>query len=103
MLAVNFLYSTAVTWALFALTQNTTAQARLREELLTVSTDRPTMDQLNALPYLDHVVRETLRLYAPVPVTSAFPLTVILPVSVSILNPSFHCRPDGNAGRRHPA
>lgn len=27
------------------------------------------MDELNALPYLDKVVRETMRLYAPVPNT----------------------------------
>jgi hypothetical protein len=39
-----------VTWALFALTQNPTAQARLREELLSISTDHPTMDEFNALP-----------------------------------------------------
>ncbi|KAJ7334856.1 cytochrome P450 [Mycena albidolilacea] len=58
--------STATTWALFALTQNIAAQKRLREELLTVSTDNPTMDQLNELPYLDCVVRETLRIHAPV-------------------------------------
>ncbi|KAJ7110658.1 cytochrome P450 [Mycena epipterygia] len=58
--------STAVTWALFALTQNMAAQTRLREELLTVSTDNPTMDELNALPYLDCVVHETLRVHAPV-------------------------------------
>ncbi|KAJ7864182.1 cytochrome P450 [Mycena leptocephala] len=62
--------STAVTWALFALTQNPTAQQRLREEVLSIPTDRPTMDELNALPYLDCVVRETLRMYAPVPATS---------------------------------
>ncbi|KAJ7068560.1 cytochrome P450 [Mycena amicta] len=58
--------STAVTWALFALTQNIAAQTRLREELLTTSTDHPTMDELDDLPYLDCVVRETLRLHAPV-------------------------------------
>ncbi|KAJ7087052.1 cytochrome P450 [Mycena crocata] len=62
--------STAVTWALFALTQNPNAQTRLREELFGISTDTPTMDELNSLPYLDCVVRETLRLYAPVPSTS---------------------------------
>ena len=32
-----------------------------------VSTDSPTMDELNELPYLDAVVRETLRVHAPVP------------------------------------
>ncbi|KAJ7183746.1 cytochrome P450 [Mycena filopes] len=62
--------STAVTWALFALTQNPAAQARLRAEVRAVPTDTPGMEALNALPYLECVVRETLRLYAPVPATS---------------------------------
>ncbi|KAF8626325.1 hypothetical protein AX15_004986 [Amanita polypyramis BW_CC] len=59
--------SIATTWALFALTQHHRVQEKLRQELLTVSTDNPTMDELNALPYLDAVVRETLRVHAPVP------------------------------------
>ena len=42
------------------------AQSKLRNELLTVGTDNPTMDELNSLPYLDAVVRETLRIHAPV-------------------------------------
>jgi len=58
--------SSATTWALFALTQAPEVQTKLREELLSVSTDEPTMDDLQALPYLDFVVRETLRVYAPV-------------------------------------
>ncbi|KDR81931.1 hypothetical protein GALMADRAFT_135320 [Galerina marginata CBS 339.88] len=61
--------SNATTWALFALTQNPAAQAKLRDELLNVGTDNPTMDELNALPYLDAVVRETLRVHPPVPST----------------------------------
>lgn len=61
--------STGTTWALFALTQDLRVQAKLRDELLTVDTDNPTMDKLNALPYLDMVVRETLRVHAPVPST----------------------------------
>ncbi|KAJ7253334.1 cytochrome P450 [Mycena haematopus] len=61
--------TTGTTWALFALTQNLAAQTRLRNELLTLDTDEPTMDELNALPYLDCVVRETLRIHAPVPAT----------------------------------
>ncbi|KAF9480874.1 cytochrome P450 [Pholiota conissans] len=59
--------SVAVTWALFALTQKRDIQDKLRDELSTISTDNPTMDELNSLPYLDAVVRETLRLHAPVP------------------------------------
>jgi len=42
-------------------------QRRLRAELLGVGTDTPTMDELSALPYLDAVVAETLRVHAPVP------------------------------------
>ncbi|KAG6909595.1 hypothetical protein DXG01_016634 [Tephrocybe rancida] len=61
--------STATTWALFAISQDAAVQTKLREELLTVDTDSPTMDDLNALPYLDMVVRETLRIHAPVPST----------------------------------
>ncbi|KAJ7132532.1 cytochrome P450 [Mycena epipterygia] len=41
-------------------------ETKLREELLTLSTDNPTMDELNALPYLDKVIRETMRVHSPV-------------------------------------
>ena len=33
-------------------------QKKLREELWTLETDTPTMDELSSLPYLDAVVRE---------------------------------------------
>ncbi|KIY48883.1 cytochrome P450 [Fistulina hepatica ATCC 64428] len=59
--------STAVTWSLFALGQAPEIQARLRAEVRAMTTARPTMEELNALPYLDRVVRETLRMYPPVP------------------------------------
>ena len=55
-----------MTWALYALSQNKNAQTKLREEISNISTDNPTMDDLNGLPYLDAVVRETLRLYPAV-------------------------------------
>ena len=61
--------STAVTWCLFALTQAPLVQDKLRQELFTLNTETPTMDELMALPYLDAVVRETLRVHAPVPFT----------------------------------
>ena len=59
--------SGATMWCLFALSQAADVQRKLRAELLAVGTDTPTMDELNALPYLDLVVRETLRIHAPVP------------------------------------
>ncbi|KAI0044004.1 cytochrome P450 [Auriscalpium vulgare] len=61
--------STGVSWTLFALAMQPAAQATLRAELSVVPTDTPTMDELNALPYLEGVLRESLRLYAPVTAT----------------------------------
>ncbi|KAI0260279.1 cytochrome P450 [Gloeopeniophorella convolvens] len=58
--------STAVTWTLFALSCNPAAQTALRAELRACPTDSPSMDELNALSYLEGVIREALRLYAPV-------------------------------------
>ncbi|KAH9005440.1 cytochrome P450 [Lactarius hatsudake] len=61
--------STAIACALFALSYHPVVQTTLRAELRTFPTDMPTMDQLNALPYLEGVVREVLRLNAPVSAT----------------------------------
>ena len=58
--------STETMWALFALAQKPETQQKLRDELLAVPTETPDMDDLNALPYLDAVVRETLRVHAAV-------------------------------------
>lgn len=55
-----------MSWTLFGLCQNLEAQRKLREELLALATEDPTMDELKSLPYLDMVVRESLRLHAPV-------------------------------------
>ncbi|KAJ7762961.1 cytochrome P450 [Mycena metata] len=57
--------STAASWALHALSHDQRVQTKLREELLTISTDNPTMDDLNSLPYLESVVREVMRVHAP--------------------------------------
>ncbi|KAJ7616472.1 cytochrome P450 [Roridomyces roridus] len=59
--------SSAVTWALHSLSLNPTVQSKLREELLALDTENPSMDELNSLPYLENVVRETLRVHSPVP------------------------------------
>lgn len=59
----------AMAWTLFRLSQLPDVQTKLRTELLAVTTSSPTAEQLDALPYLDAVVRESLRLDAPVPIT----------------------------------
>ena len=58
-----------MTWGLYALACDSRIQQTLRSELLAVPTDTPTDTELNALPYLDAVVREILRVYAPVYIT----------------------------------
>ena len=58
--------SITMSWALYDLSQNKHAQTNLREEISNISTDNPSMDDLNGLPYMDAVVRETLRLHPPV-------------------------------------
>ncbi|KAJ7447517.1 cytochrome P450 [Mycena galericulata] len=74
--------SAAVAWALHALSQNPAAQAKLRAELLILSTQNPTMEELNALPYLENVVRETMRVHSPVVFTQRMAMEDdILPLS----------------------
>lgn len=57
--------SLSVTWTLYSLARSPGIQRKLRAELLAVPTDSPSMDELSALPYLDWVVRESLRLFSP--------------------------------------
>ncbi|KAJ6530019.1 cytochrome P450 [Mycena vulgaris] len=81
--------SAAITWALYALSQNQSAQSKLREELMTVSTDNPTMEELNALPYLENVVRETLRAHTPVvSVRRMAMVDDVLPLSTPYTDPA---------------
>lgn len=54
-------------WALIELAKKPEKQAKLREELAQFGATDPTWDQLvSALPYLDSVVLEILRLHPPV-------------------------------------
>ncbi|KAJ7793505.1 cytochrome P450 [Mycena olivaceomarginata] len=56
----------ATALALHALSLHPSVQSKLREELLSIATDDPTMDELNSFPYLENVVREVMRVYPPV-------------------------------------
>nr|GAT44510.1 cytochrome P450 [Mycena chlorophos] len=62
--------STAVSWALYALASHPDVQRTLRAELNTLGTDQPSFEALNALTYLDAVVREVMRLYSAVAFTN---------------------------------
>ncbi|KAJ7183648.1 cytochrome P450 [Mycena filopes] len=57
--------SASAAWALHALSHDQRVQQKLREELLSLPTDNPTMEELNALTYLESVVREVMRVHAP--------------------------------------
>jgi cytochrome P450 len=59
--------SNALTWTWYALAQNPDIEARLHEELDSVSAGRtPTLADLPSLPYTEMVIKESLRLYPPV-------------------------------------
>ncbi|KAH7875268.1 cytochrome P450 [Lentinula edodes] len=62
--------SSGTAWSLYALSLHDSVQDSLRKELLRVPTERPTMEDLNSLPYLDAVVKETLRFHSPAPETA---------------------------------
>jgi cytochrome P450 len=73
--------STAVTWTLYALSQVPSVQSKLRDELRAAPSN-PSMDELNALPYLEKVSREVLRLHSPVVFTiRAATEDTVVPVS----------------------
>jgi cytochrome P450 len=60
--------SIATTWPLCALAKHPQVQARLRNELQSSGLgDEPSMTELDKLPYLNNVVRETLRVYPAAP------------------------------------
>lgn len=76
--AFNILYShettsVSLSWCLWLLAQNQKIQDELRKEVRSLFTDDesvPSYDEINALPLLNNVCRETLRLIPPVPVTN---------------------------------
>jgi cytochrome P450 len=59
--------SSALTWCLYALSQSPLSQKRLRDAIHSICPSSPTIDEdIARLPYLDWVIRESLRVHAPV-------------------------------------
>lgn len=61
--------SNAMAWCLYALSLQPSIQQEICDEAWSVHTENPSMDELVALPHLDSVIRETLRLYPSFPLT----------------------------------
>ncbi|KAJ9628385.1 hypothetical protein H2204_009222 [Knufia peltigerae] len=65
--------ASAFTWAVYSLSQNQDVQKRLRDEIHShidsLGNDKITHDVIDNMPYLHAVCQETLRLWAPVPLT----------------------------------
>ncbi|OSD01474.1 cytochrome P450 [Trametes coccinea BRFM310] len=85
--------SSSLTWTLFALARNPAVQAKLRAELrsLDIPADvvpsSPLIEQIMQLPYLDAVVRESLRLYAPISTTMRVAsVDDVIPVSAPLVD-----------------
>jgi len=64
--------STCVLWTMYTLAEYTTIQEKLAEEIIRViGKDRkPTVDDLDKMPYLSKVIRESLRYRPPIPFVS---------------------------------
>ena len=68
--------ATLLSYGSYALAKNPEAQTRLQEEVDEAFADAeegeefPDYSVIQALPYMDMVVHETLRLYAPVPMNN---------------------------------
>jgi cytochrome P450 len=71
--------ASALTWALFLLSQHTKILADLTDELAPLHGAAPSLEHWNQWPLLDGVIQETLRLFPPLPIVtraSAVPFTL---------------------------
>ncbi|KAG9000292.1 hypothetical protein FRB94_005554 [Tulasnella sp. JGI-2019a] len=57
----------ALAWGLHELARAPSVQSKLRDEVFAFPDDSPSMVELNAMPFLNNVVKEILRLRPPVP------------------------------------
>lgn len=66
--------SLAITYAIYLIAQHPEVVDRLRNEADTISTDSAlTFSDVHGLEYTDHVLREAMRLYPPVPIVPREP------------------------------
>ncbi|KAG9010602.1 hypothetical protein FRB93_003870 [Tulasnella sp. JGI-2019a] len=76
-----------MSWGLYWLAKAPSLQSKLREEVLAVPNDSPSMDELNSLPYLNNVVKELLRLTPPIPLARRISaLDTVIPLAQSVID-----------------
>ena len=81
--------SNGISWAIYCLCKDSAIQDKLRAEVTALLSDHPTYEELNALPYLDATVRETLRVYAPIAGTMRTAAEdSVIPLSEPIIMPN---------------
>lgn len=98
----------ALNWMLLLLTQHPAIAIRLSEEIdQAVAGGSPSMDKIGALPLLDGVMKEAMRLFPPVPLGFRRSMTetnlgdVVVPSGIRVLasaylinrNPDIYCEP----------
>lgn len=87
--------ASALTWALFLLAQHPDIYAKLVEALGSLKVNAPAPEQADQLPLLDGVIKETLRLFPPLPFvvrTARSPFMVggvTFPAGVSVVLSAF--------------
>ncbi|KAI0759702.1 cytochrome P450 [Trametes elegans] len=59
--------SATLAWIFYEIGRYPVVQEKLRSELFTIPSERPTMDELASLHYLDCVIREAIRLHPSIP------------------------------------
>jgi len=57
--------ASALVWTAYALGKNPASQARLRKEIQSLGTKDTSAKAVDELPFLENVIRESLRLYSP--------------------------------------
>ncbi|TFY80532.1 hypothetical protein EWM64_g3485 [Hericium alpestre] len=79
--------SAALLGTIQLLCQHPRVQDKLRAEVSAYPTDTPGMDELNAMPYLDAVLRESLRLHSSIPATEhVATCDIVVPVENSYVD-----------------
>lgn len=79
--------ASALAWTLYAVSKDTRVQSKLRDEVMAFPHDRPSLNELDGMEYLDWVIRESLRVYSPLQPVLRYALhDDVIPLSEPIID-----------------